>query len=121
MKPTLESLFRFKLSLLHNAKIIKTSLQIQKHKKNMQSIADSCSPSIATPVSTSPVHFPSSSTLSASSSPVSSSYSPSSNKVHLHEPFVFFTPRNSRIKRRCLFREDEDNDSDDPDNINAAI
>ncbi|KAI8883430.1 hypothetical protein K501DRAFT_272690 [Backusella circina FSU 941] len=122
IKPTLESLFRLKLSLLYDAKIIKTSLQIQKQKKNMQGIADSCSPSITTPVSTSLLHFPSSPTLSASNSPVSSLYSLSSNEVHLHEPFVFFTPRNSRIKRIRLLTEDEDDDSDDPDSdINAAI
>ncbi|KAI7894668.1 uncharacterized protein EV154DRAFT_69116 [Mucor mucedo] len=57
LKPTLESFFGLKLSLLQDAKIIKASLQVQKQKKNMQGVADSCSLSIRTPASTSLLNF----------------------------------------------------------------
>ncbi|KAI8881571.1 hypothetical protein K501DRAFT_274532 [Backusella circina FSU 941] len=74
--------------------------------QNIQGIADSYSPSITeactTPVSTSFEHFPSSPTLSASISPPLSLNLLTLNETHLHELFVFFTPKSNCAKQRRL-------------------
>lgn len=67
----------FQKALLHYVKILETTLQIENHMTNISGIAGS--------------------------SPL-----PSLETATQQESFVFFfTPKNNRIKRRCLFVEGE--------------